>query len=550
MFFNASDRTSGTALDGTYQTNLSVPRHTAQGTWTADYFYMRDQVGNTRSLRTADLSAAGFPTSFTQTATGDTTPPTLTSFSFSPTTVDTSASAQTISITVHLSDDVAGVQYGEFSFAGPSNQYLNVFFNASDRTSGTALDGTYQTNLSVPRHTAQGTWTADYFYMRDQVGNTRSLRTADLWAAGFPTSFTQTATGDTTPPTLTSFSFSPTTVDTSASAQTISITVHLSDDVAGVQYGEFSFAGPSNQYLNVFFNASDRTSGTALDSTYQTNLSVPRHTAQGTWTADYFYMRDQVGNTRSLRTADLSAAGFPTSMMVGTSGDGGGRGGGGAPLSSDLSVTKSASAPAEVGSPLTYTITVRNAGPDEATGVKMTDSLPAGVTFVSATSGAGTCSQASGTVTCDLGTLSLNGSVTITVVVTPNAAGAITNTAHVIASTSDPISTNNTAAVTSSMGVSQHERSVTLKLKGSLRASGDVNVSDGFAACASSVPVKLQRKVSGSWKTVKSVTTSATGSYRAELSDRSGMYRALLPKTAMPSGDTCAKAISQQRLAT
>ena len=59
-----------------------------------------------------------------------------------------------------------------------------------------------------------------------------------------------TATGDTTPPTLTSFSFSPTTVDTSASAQTISITVHLSDDVAGVQYGEYSFAGPSNQYLN------------------------------------------------------------------------------------------------------------------------------------------------------------------------------------------------------------------------------------------------------------------------------------------------------------
>ena len=448
-YFDASDRTSGTALDGTYQINVSVPRSTAEGTWTVGYFETRDQAGNYRQLRTADLSAAGFQTSFTQTGAGDTTPPTLSSFSFSPTTVDTSASAQSISVTAHVSDDIAGVEYGAFSFVGPSNQHLSGYFDASDRTSGTALDGTYQINVSVPRSTAEGTWTVGYFETRDQAGNYRQLRTADLSAAGFQTSFTQTGAGDTTPPTLSSFSFSPTTVDTSASAQSISVTAHVSDDIAGVEYGAFSFVGPSNQHLSGYFDASDRTSGTALDGTYQINVSVPRSTAEGTWTVGYFETRDQAGNYRQLRTADLSAAGFQTSLTVGVSGGGEGGGGGGAPPSS-----------------------------------------------------------------------------------------------------SDPNSTNNTAPVPSSMGVSQHERSVTLKLKGSLRASGDVSVSDGFAACASSVPVKLQRKVSDSWKTVKSVTTSATGSYRAELADRSGTYRALVSTTAMPSGDTCAKAISQQRLVT
>jgi uncharacterized repeat protein (TIGR01451 family) len=130
---------------------------------------------------------------------------------------------------------------------------------------------------------------------------------------------------------------------------------------------------------------------------------------------------------------------------------GGGGGGGGGAATADLSVTKTASSPAKVGSSLTSTITVHNAGPSDATGVTLTDTLPAGVTFVSATSGTGTCSQASGTVTCNIGSVALNASVVVTVVVTPTAAGEITNTAHVTGSTSDPTTANGTATVTTAI---------------------------------------------------------------------------------------------------
>src|SRR5262249_2868678 len=58
-----------------------------------------------------------------------------------------------------------------------------------------------------------------------------------------------------------------------------------------------------------------------------------------------------------------------------------------------------------LGSDTTYELKVQNLGNIPAVGVVLTDPLPAGVHFVSATSDVGSCGEAGGTVTCQLGTL-------------------------------------------------------------------------------------------------------------------------------------------------
>src|SRR6202007_416310 len=96
--------------------------------------------------------------------------------------------------------------------------------------------------------------------------------------------------------------------------------------------------------------------------------------------------------------------------------------------SADLAITKTAPASAAVGTNFNYTLTVKNNGPSASTGSTVTDTLPGGVTFVSASSG---CTNASGTVTCNVGSLASGASATITITVTPTTVGTVTNTATV-----------------------------------------------------------------------------------------------------------------------
>jgi uncharacterized repeat protein (TIGR01451 family)/CSLREA domain-containing protein len=112
---------------------------------------------------------------------------------------------------------------------------------------------------------------------------------------------------------------------------------------------------------------------------------------------------------------------------------------------SDLAISKTDNPdPVEVGNNLTYTMAVENNGPSNATGVTMTDTLPAGVTFVSATPSQGTCTGTS-TVTCALGSLAVGPIATVTLVVTPTAPDTITNTATVTGNETDLTPANNTA---------------------------------------------------------------------------------------------------------
>lgn len=121
----------------------------------------------------------------------------------------------------------------------------------------------------------------------------------------------------------------------------------------------------------------------------------------------------------------------------------------------DLSISKSdIPDPVTAGETLTYTISVRNNGPDTATGVVVTDTLPAGVIY---NADSGGCVQAPpGTLTCSLGTLlsgqtrsfAIQVTVSATLVSATGGFTTLTNTATVTADQDDPNLLNNAATAT------------------------------------------------------------------------------------------------------
>ena len=107
----------------------------------------------------------------------------------------------------------------------------------------------------------------------------------------------------------------------------------------------------------------------------------------------------------------------------------------------DLSLTKSVAPTSEfVGSNVTFTIVVDNAGPNRARGVMVEDILPAGLTYVSHTSQGGAYNP--GTGVWNINNIRANRTRTLTITATVNVVGPITNSAEIIDSNqTDPDST-------------------------------------------------------------------------------------------------------------
>jgi uncharacterized repeat protein (TIGR01451 family) len=146
------------------------------------------------------------------------------------------------------------------------------------------------------------------------------------------------------------------------------------------------------------------------------------------------------GNRRVISVAIIAAAAATIVLGIGTVGTAVGA------LTADLVLTKSDSPdPVSQGGMLTYTIDVENLGPNEALATTVEDKLPGGLSFVSMSATAGTCTRQGKTVTCNLGTLfsmAAQETVTITTRVTKKS-GSIDNTASVASGVSEDVPANN-----------------------------------------------------------------------------------------------------------
>ena len=208
---------------------------------------------------------------------------------------------------------------------------------------------------------------------------------------------------------------------------------------ANVPFGDNSVSGLSVIYLYNYDPAKAwwdeiRFTGGNLASTLSitpTNLGV---FTDGRWTGDTTVL--QLSDGMHLRAADDQGhSGISPQFAVSAFND----------LVLSMSATPN---PDVLRQLVTNTIVVGNSGPDAATGVFVTNFLPAEVLFVTATTSAGHYSVAGNVVTFDLGILNADQTATMTVVTEPLSGGNLTNVAVVSRTEVDGFESNNTAQTT------------------------------------------------------------------------------------------------------
>ena len=116
----------------------------------------------------------------------------------------------------------------------------------------------------------------------------------------------------------------------------------------------------------------------------------------------------------------------------------------------NVGIVSATGTPAEVltGELVTYAIQITNRGPAAATGVIVTDNLPFGATYDSATTSQGTFSGGSGVVTFNLGSLAAGAGAQLTVVARQLTAGNAVNSVAIAATQTDLDAADNSANVT------------------------------------------------------------------------------------------------------
>lgn len=287
-----------------------------------------------------------FTTTLHMSAQSDITPPKLVSVSFTPTTVDITATDQTVTVTITVSDNLSGIDTppagwlmqtmagASLRLKSPSTslstrqnpQWTSVFLNERNRQSGSATNGVYTNTFIVPRYSETGRWTIDTLQLGDLAGNTTTLDFAALVRSGLSNCFTvQGLTNDITPPEILEFNVSPITNDVSLAGQILVGQVRVRDDM-GLDGSRFSaqidFESPmSRQRLSFRFQAHNKASGNSTEAVYTNSALLPRYSETGTWRLLAGSASDAVGNWKSFNVAKLASISTVTEIQVQGQGD-------------------------------------------------------------------------------------------------------------------------------------------------------------------------------------------------------------------------------------
>lgn len=285
--FGPDNEEGGGYEEGTYRLAVEVSEQVTGNTRTYGDVY--GFIGDSFPIPSSEFfTIGGAPTGSGPMLTGIT--------SITPDPVDVTTGDQSITVVFGVIDNNIGFGYGDVSVFNSSGSFVqSVSFDSDERISGDDSNGTYSVTIPIYQYSAPGTWSLNFF-LSDFDDNSNDYP----FEVGFPNpgeeEFTVENTGsvDTMVPTLTAFSLSPTTVDTSGSAQSVAYSISLTDDLSGLTRVAIQVYDPNNIFVSSLFE-SFPVSG-ELSGTYTGTLDLPMGSMEGDWKVA-LSVRDRAGNS-------------------------------------------------------------------------------------------------------------------------------------------------------------------------------------------------------------------------------------------------------------
>jgi hypothetical protein len=224
----------------------------------------------------------------------DITPPTVSSYTLAPTTVDVRSTSQRMDLAINVADDLSGVNSVSLYLQSPSGRQ-SIGIGASPQPGGSRTGSEFRGSVYFNPSHENGTWKVYYVSISDIVGNSRAYGETNLPAGPSTITVISTLTTptDTVPPVVTSLSLSATSADTSAAGQQINVTSTADDGVGG--------SGVSAVYAYFMLN-NQFSRGVGMspqpDGTFKGSIFFPRYSQAGTWKLYFMQVGDRAGNWR------------------------------------------------------------------------------------------------------------------------------------------------------------------------------------------------------------------------------------------------------------
>ncbi|MBU1099793.1 MAG: T9SS type A sorting domain-containing protein [Bacteroidetes bacterium] len=236
----------------------------------------------------------------------DITAPSLSGFSFSPSSLKITGSNLTVSFSVSAEDDSSGIDKINVSFsslAGGGEKSAQI--KKINSTSATVSD-----EINFGKNPVLGEWAASVTII-DNDRNEISYSASDLQNIGIDAILSIVSESDETPPELTEFSFSPSAFDLVSGNSEISFAISASDNLSGIDEVSVSFSpsgngGSKTETIRKINGASNTFSGT---------IDLGNNPSEGEWYASVS-LKDVEGNSITYSTNDLADSGFDNTLTV------------------------------------------------------------------------------------------------------------------------------------------------------------------------------------------------------------------------------------------